>query len=118
PAANGRRLLRRDAAERRQALEPLRRRARQAEESAARLAAEQRALGGELARPSAFGGDPAALVAALKQRAELARLIAEAEAEWLAAEEAIERANAAAGRDGGSQPGCNPDRLPARAVST
>jgi len=105
PAANGRRLLRRDAAERRQALEPLRRRARQAEESAARLAAEQRALDRELARPSAFGGDPAALVAALKQRAELARLIAEAEAEWLAAEEAIERANAAAGRDGGSQPG-------------
>jgi hypothetical protein len=32
------------------------------------------------------------LAAALKKRADLARQIAEAEAQWLAAEEAIERA--------------------------
>jgi ATP-binding cassette subfamily F protein 3 len=93
-AANGRdprRLARRDTAERRLAVEPLRRKARQAEAVAARLAAEQRTLDMQLAAPGAFGGKGAALTEALKRRAELARLIAEAEAEWYAAESAIEQ---------------------------
>jgi ATP-binding cassette subfamily F protein 3 len=93
-AANGRdprRLARRGGAERRILLQPLRQTARQAEAMAARLAAEQHALDKQLALPGAFGGQGAALAEALKRRAELARLIAEAEAEWLAAETAIEQ---------------------------
>jgi ATP-binding cassette, subfamily F, member 3 len=86
-----RRAARRDAAERRMALEPLRRTARQAEAAAARLAAEQQALDRKLAAPGAFGGRGAALTDALKRRAELARQIADAEAQWLAAESAIEQ---------------------------
>ncbi|HEV8679828.1 MAG TPA: hypothetical protein VGQ90_10670, partial [Stellaceae bacterium] len=59
---------------------------------AARLAAEQQALDQTLAAPGALNGHGAALADAMKRRAELARLIAEAEAEWLAAETAIEEA--------------------------
>src|SRR5579863_10117589 len=64
-----RRAGRRDAAERRLALQPLRRTAREAEAAAARLAAEQQALDRELAAPGAFGGSGAALADALKRRA-------------------------------------------------
>jgi ATP-binding cassette subfamily F protein 3 len=90
-ALSPRRTARRDAAERRVALEPLRRKSRQAEQMAARLAAEQRALDTQLAAPGAFGGRGPALADALKRRAELARLIAEAETAWLEAESEIER---------------------------
>jgi ATP-binding cassette subfamily F protein 3 len=86
-----RRAGRRDAAERRLALQPLRRTARQAEAAAARLAAEQQILDRELAAPGGFGGKGAALADALKRRADLARLIADAEAQWFAAEAAIEQ---------------------------
>jgi ATP-binding cassette subfamily F protein 3 len=89
PAGDSRRGGRREAAERRLAMEPLRRKARLAEAAAARLAAEQQALDRSLIKPGAFGGS--AMAEALKRRAELARLIAEAEAEWLAAESEIER---------------------------
>src|SRR3954469_15294580 len=83
--------IRRDPAERRIALEPLRRKSRQAEQMAVRLAAEQRALDTQLAAPGAFGGRGPALAEALKRRAELARLIADAEAAWIEAESEIER---------------------------
>jgi ATP-binding cassette subfamily F protein 3 len=86
-----RRVDRRDAAERRLAMGPLRQKARLAESTAARLTAEQQTLDRSLAAPGAFGGRGAALEAALKRRAELARLIEAAEAEWLAAESAIEQ---------------------------
>jgi ATP-binding cassette subfamily F protein 3 len=89
-AGDPRRAARREAAERRTALEPLRRKARQAAAAATHLAAEQHALDAKLAAPGAFGGR-AALADALKRRAELARLIEAAEAEWLAAESEIER---------------------------
>ncbi|HJU16136.1 MAG TPA: ABC-F family ATP-binding cassette domain-containing protein [Stellaceae bacterium] len=89
-----RRAQRRLAALRRRDLEPLRQKVRHAEERIARLLREQKALDRALAKPGGFGGDGAALSEALKQRAELARLLAEAESEWLAAEEAIERASA------------------------
>jgi hypothetical protein len=72
-------------------MEPLRKKSRQAEAAATKLAAEQRALDTKLAAPGAFGGSGPALTEALKRRAELARLIAEAEAEWIAAESEIER---------------------------
>jgi ATP-binding cassette subfamily F protein 3 len=90
-SSDPRRAARRDAAERRVALEPLRRKSRQAEQTASRLAAEQRALDTKLAAPGAFGGRGPALTEALKRRAELARLIAEAEAEWVEVESEIER---------------------------
>ncbi len=90
-AGNDRRAGRREAAERRVALEPLRRRARLAEAAAARLAVEQQALDRSLLEPDAFGGQGAALSEALKRRAELARMIAEAESEWFEAEAELER---------------------------
>jgi ATP-binding cassette subfamily F protein 3 len=86
------RLARREAAQARLALEPLRREAKRAEAAAARLAAEQQALDRKLAAPNGFGGGGTALAEALKKRSDLARRIAEAEAQWLAAEEAVERA--------------------------
>jgi ATP-binding cassette, subfamily F, member 3 len=86
------RLTRREAAQARLALEPLRRESRHAAAVAARLAAEQQALDRQLAAPNGFGGAGIALAEALKRRADLSRRIAEAEAQWFAAEEAIERA--------------------------
>jgi ATP-binding cassette subfamily F protein 3 len=87
------RALRRLAALRRRDLEPLRQKAQHAEERVARLTREQGALDRALAEPDGFGGDGSALSEALRRRAELARLLAEAENDWLAAEEAIERAS-------------------------
>src|SRR5437762_3391099 len=90
-AGNDRRAGRREAAERRVALEPLRRKAKLAEAAAARLAAERQALDRSLLEPGAFGGQGTALSEALKRRAELARMIAEAESEWFEAEAELER---------------------------
>jgi ATP-binding cassette subfamily F protein 3 len=87
-----RRLGRQEAVQHRQALEPLRRESQRAATAAARLAAEQQALDQKLAAPNGFTGAGASLAEALKRRADLARQIAEVEAQWLAAEEAIERA--------------------------
>ena len=90
--ADPRRLGRRAAAERRLALQPLRAKAKAAENIAARLTTEIKALDAKLAKPGAFGGGGgAALADALKQRAELQRRIDTAEEEWLAAESEIER---------------------------
>jgi ATP-binding cassette, subfamily F, member 3 len=86
-----RRTGRRADAARRVAMGPLRRKSREAEDTAARLAAERRALDEQLAAPGAFAGNGAALSEALKRRAKLLRRIAEAEAEWMAAESEIER---------------------------
>ena len=72
-------------------MEPLRRKAKQAEASAARLAAEQKVLDRKLNEPGAFTGGSAALGDALKRRAEIARLIAKAEAEWFDAQAELER---------------------------
>ena len=86
-----RRNCRRDAAERRVALEPLRRKSRQAEQTrpGSRPSSARSTRSWRL--PGAFGGRGPALAEALKRRAELARLIAEAEAEWIEAESEIER---------------------------
>ena len=89
---DGGRTTRREAAERRLALEPLRRRAREAARAAERLGRELSALDRQLADPGEFAGGGAAFADALKRRAELAGRIAKAEADWLAAEEEIERA--------------------------
>ena len=81
----------------RQRCEPLRRTARQAEAAAARLAAEQQALDSEARRAGGiWRGRARRSPRRCERRAELARLIAEAEAQWLAAEKAIERFSARA----------------------
>src|SRR5216683_485481 len=82
------RSARRLAAERRRELDPLRQKARLAEETVARLTKEREALDGSLANQQGDGISPAE---ALKRRAELVRLIERAETEWLATAEAIER---------------------------
>jgi ATP-binding cassette subfamily F protein 3 len=90
-ATDDRRIARRRAAEKRRELDPLRRRARGAEETIARLSGEREALDRGLAVVNGGAVDSIAVTDALKRRAEIARLIAQAEAEWLATEEAIER---------------------------
>jgi ATP-binding cassette subfamily F protein 3 len=96
-APGGRRAVRRLAAERRQELDPLRRTARQAEETIARLTREREALDRALAQPQSAKANGLAVSEALKRRAELMRSIERAEREWLAAEEAIERGRGAPG---------------------
>jgi ATP-binding cassette subfamily F protein 3 len=88
---NQRRAVRQRAADKRRFLEPLRQRAQQAEDAVARLSRERGALERELGGFGGAGLNGAAVSAALKRRAELIRLIAEAENEWLAATVAVER---------------------------
>jgi ATP-binding cassette, subfamily F, member 3 len=85
---DGRRAARRRDADNRRALEPLRRRARHAEETISRLSAERDALDRALSSPRPASGQE--IAAALKRRAEIDRLIEAAERDWLAAEEALE----------------------------
>jgi ATP-binding cassette, subfamily F, member 3 len=88
---NERRAARRRTAEQRRALDPLRQRARAAEEAIARLTKERDLLDRGLAEVNGSGPKGAVVSDALKRRAELVRLIAIAESEWLRTEEAIER---------------------------
>ena len=86
-----RRVARRLSAERRRELEPLRQRARRAEEIIAELTKEIEALDRVLTEPQSATSNNIILPEALKRRAELVRLIERAETDWLAAEEAAER---------------------------
>jgi ATP-binding cassette, subfamily F, member 3 len=81
------RSARRLAAERRRELDPLRQKARLAEETVARLTKEREALDRALAQQ----GNGLSPAEALKRRAELVRQIERAETDWFAAAEAIER---------------------------
>jgi ATP-binding cassette subfamily F protein 3 len=84
---------RRDRAEARQALAPLRRQAKDAEATIQKLTAERAALEAKLADPKMYAAGKAADVTAANTRlAAIARAQAEAEAVWLAAEEAMEAA--------------------------
>jgi ATP-binding cassette, subfamily F, member 3 len=83
---NSRREARRLAAERRRGLDPVRRLARLAEETVARLTKERDAIDRSLAQ-----GNGVSAAEALRRRAELVRLIERAETDWLTAAEAIER---------------------------
>jgi ATP-binding cassette subfamily F protein 3 len=84
---------RRDRAEARQALAPLRRKAKDAEATIQKLTAERAALEAKLADPKMYAAGKAADVTAANTRlAAIARAQAEAEAAWLAAEEAMEAA--------------------------
>jgi len=88
--SNERRAARRRAAEKRRSLEPLRQRARRAEEVIARLSGERAALERDLAADNGSGLRGSAVAEIMKRRARLIRQIAEAESEWLKTEEAIE----------------------------
>jgi ATP-binding cassette, subfamily F, member 3 len=87
-----RRETRRLAAARRRLLEPLRRQARCAEQTVMRLTDERNALDHDLAESRRSPTPGSAISEALKRRAELVRSIARAEAEWLAAEQALDDA--------------------------
>ena len=83
----------RDRAQVRQALAPLRKRARDAEAAIARLSDERARLEVRLADPALYAGDRAAQIVAAQMRlAEIAREIEAAEAQWLEAEEALSEA--------------------------
>jgi ATP-binding cassette, subfamily F, member 3 len=88
---NERRTARQRAADKRRSLDPLRRQSRQAEDRVARLTQERAAIERDLAALNGTGLSGSAVGEVMKRRAELLRLIAEAESEWLATEEAIER---------------------------
>jgi ATP-binding cassette, subfamily F, member 3 len=92
--AGSRREDRRERAEARAALAPLRRQARAAEQRLAKLAEERAALEHLLADPALYSSGRVAEIAATNARlAKLERLVEKAEAEWLAAEEALEAAS-------------------------
>ena len=94
-AIDDRRAARRRAAQIRRDLDPLRERARHAEETIDKLTREGEALDRSFGTITEAPVAGVAIADALKRRAEIARLIAEAEAEWLATEEAIERESCA-----------------------
>jgi len=84
---------RRDRAEARAALAPLRKQAKDAEARIAKLDAERAALEKKLADPALYGPGRAADVTAANTRlAAIARAVAEAEALWVTAHEALEAA--------------------------
>jgi ATP-binding cassette subfamily F protein 3 len=91
--AAGRRENRRERAEARAALAPLRRQARDAEARIAKLARERAALEARLADPSAYAVGKADEITATNTRlAAIERETAAAEATWMAAEAALESA--------------------------
>jgi ATP-binding cassette, subfamily F, member 3 len=82
---------RRAAANRRGSLAPLKRALRVAEERLAALTARKAELDRQLADPATYAGD-VPLQALLREQADASEALAEAEAQWLAAAEAVERA--------------------------
>ena len=90
-AAPTRRDDRRERAENRAQLAPLRRQAKDAEARIAKLAAERAAIEAKLADPAIYApGRSAEITAANTRLAAVARESDAAEAAWLAAEEAME----------------------------
>ena len=89
--SDDRRAARRRAAEKRRELDPLRERVRLAEETIARLSREREELDRGFAAVNGATVTGSVVGDALKRRAKIVRLIAQAEAEWLATQEAIER---------------------------
>ena len=91
--AGSRRDERRERADARAALAPLRRQARDAEARLAKLAAERAAIERTLADPELYVATRKAEIAAANARlTAIKKLAAAAEADWLAAEEALEAA--------------------------
>jgi ATP-binding cassette subfamily F protein 3 len=94
PDSPSRRNDRRERADARAALAPLRKQARDAEERLARLAAERAAIERALADPSLYVSTRKAEIAAANARlAAIKKLADAAETDWLAAQEALEAAS-------------------------
>ncbi|HUH83393.1 MAG TPA: ABC-F family ATP-binding cassette domain-containing protein, partial [Stellaceae bacterium] len=91
PEPREKRLGRRAAANRRGSLAPLKRALRAAEERLAALTQRKAELDRQLADPATYAG-AAPLQALLREQADASEALAEAEAQWLAAAEAVERA--------------------------
>jgi ATP-binding cassette subfamily F protein 3 len=90
----GRRNERRERADARAALAPLRRQARDVEARLGRLAAERAAIEVKLADPELYAPGRALEIAAVNAKlAAIKRLAAAAEADWFAAEDALEAAS-------------------------
>jgi ATP-binding cassette, subfamily F, member 3 len=85
--------VRRNAAEKRQTLKPLKDKVDAAESQIAALTTELNKLDKALSDPLIFTQDPAKAASVSKKRAEAARKLAAAEKAWLAASEAYENAN-------------------------
>jgi len=90
--ADPRKAARQANAERRRALEPLRRQARTAEEEVHRLTQERARIDAALADPAVYG-DPARLAALGRERAALTQRLDAAETRWLEAAQALEEAS-------------------------
>jgi ATP-binding cassette subfamily F protein 3 len=90
--AEPRRAVRRRGIALRRSIDPLRLAARRAEETVTRLTAEQNTLDRAIALPIGRQPGGPAIAAALKRRSELVRAIERAEAEWIVAQEALDRA--------------------------
>ena len=86
----GRREARRDAAELRRRLAPLRKRAQAAEEAVERLSRERAEITEALADPATYDGSPSRVAELGRRRGDIERRLEAAEAEWLAADEALE----------------------------
>ncbi len=91
-SAVARRQARRDAADRRRELEPLRRQLRDAEQAVSKLNARKTALEQQLADPTTYRVDGAELAGLLREQAGLNDALGAAEARWLEAAQAIEAA--------------------------
>jgi ATP-binding cassette subfamily F protein 3 len=88
---NERRIARQRSAEKRRALEPLREQVRRIEQKIAGFSKEREEIERRLASLDGARLSGSVMSGGLKRRAELTRLIAQAEADWLATEETIER---------------------------
>jgi len=90
---------RREAAQRREALAPLRKKIRKQEDLIEKLRKAIEALDGQLAEPELYRRDPDRAAALAKQRSEQVHAFARAESEWLDLSEALEAAQAEAAVD-------------------
>jgi ATP-binding cassette subfamily F protein 3 len=88
--------LRREAAERREALAPLRKKIQECERSIERLRAEIANLDKQLAEPDLYARDPDRATELAKRRAERVHAFARAESDWLDFSGELESAEAEA----------------------
>ena len=92
-SGNHKREARRAAAGRRQAIGTLRNALRAAEQTLAKITARKEALDRQLTDPTLYATGGASLQDLLREQASVARSLAKAEAQWIAAAEAVERAD-------------------------
>jgi len=92
-AGSRRRARRRAAAERRREFEPLRKRVREAEARVSALSKDLAAIETALGDPATYAADGRSVPELLRQQAELRTTLEIAERDWLAAAEALERAD-------------------------